>query len=87
MAQTEWTHKLPFALGPDFPGSSGDRERGKFRPSNYDRLTTVAVVDDDGEPLTLSNTELLMEVVYELRLLRHALVLNGLAADIDQPMK
>ena len=37
--------------GPDFPGSSGDRERGKFRPSATPRLTTVAVVGDDGRPV------------------------------------
>ena len=38
-------------LGPDMPGSGGDRERGKFRPSVYPRLTTVAVVGDDGEAI------------------------------------
>lgn len=34
--------------GTDFPGSSGDRERGKFRPSATPRLTAVAVTNDDG---------------------------------------
>lgn len=34
--------------GPDFPSSAGDREHGKFRPSGTPRLTTVAVVNDDG---------------------------------------
>ena len=33
---------------PDFPGSSGDRERGKFRPSKTPKLTQVSVVNDDG---------------------------------------
>lgn len=33
---------------PDFPGSAGDREQGKFRPSRTPRLVTLAVVNDDG---------------------------------------
>ncbi len=70
-------------LGPDFPGSAGDRERGKFRPSAHARLTTVAVSDDEGEPIGRSTNDILVELVFELRLLRHALVLQGIAADID----
>lgn len=73
-------------LGPDFPGSAGDRERSKFRESGFPRLTTVAVVDDDGESLSKEPTELLEELVREMRLLRHALVLGGFAADIDEPI-
>lgn len=42
-------------LGPDFPESSGDREKGKFRESAYPRLTTVAVAGDDGEPIAAAN--------------------------------
>ena len=74
-------------LGPDFPGSAGDRERAKFRESTLPRLTTVAVSGDDGGPVTASADVLLAELVYEMRLLRHALVLQGMAADIDEPIK
>lgn len=49
--------------GPDFPGSSGDRERGKFRPSGTPRLTQVAVTGDDGQPVTRTTDELLSELV------------------------
>lgn len=72
-------------LGPDFPGSAGDRERAKFRESSHPRLTTVAVAGDDGEPISRSTNAILEELLYETRLLRHALVLGGLAADIDEP--
>jgi len=50
-------------LGPDFPGSSGDRERGKFRRSRTARLTTVAVVADDGTPIAMTTDELLQELL------------------------
>jgi len=73
-------------LGPDFPDSAGDRERGKFRPSDYPRLTKVAVSRDDGEEVIGSTEELLAELLLEVRLLRHALVLQGLAADIQEPV-
>jgi len=72
------------ALGPDFPGSAGDRERGKFRPSDWPRLTTVAVSDDGGQPVGTGSDRLLEELIREVRLLRHALVLQGLAADMDE---
>ena len=49
--------------GPDFPGSSGDRERGKFRPSATPRLTNVAVVGDDGQPIAKTTEELLGELL------------------------
>lgn len=71
-------------LGPDFPGSAGDRERGKFRPSKSPRLTKIAVCDDEGEPIGTSTDQLLDELVLEVRLLRQSLVLGGLAADIDE---
>ena len=70
-------------LGPDYPGSAGDRERGKFRPSSYPRLTQVAVADDEGQPVNRTVESLLEELVFEVRLLRHALVLQGMAADIE----
>ena len=49
--------------GPDFPGSSGDRERGKFRPSGTPRLTQVAVTGDDGRAVTLTTNQILLEIL------------------------
>lgn len=49
--------------GPDFPGSSGDRERGRFRPSATPRRTTVAVVGDDGRPIARTTDELLADLL------------------------
>lgn len=49
--------------GPDFPGSSGDRERGKFRPSDTPRLTRVAVAGDDGQAVVATTDELLGEIL------------------------
>ena len=49
--------------GPDFPGSSGDRERGKFRPSATPRLTTQAVVDDAGQPIARTIEQILEETL------------------------
>ena len=49
--------------GPDFPGSSGDREKGKFRPSATPRLTQVAVTGDDGKPVTRTTDQLLEEIL------------------------
>ena len=49
--------------GPNFPGSSGDRERGRFRPSVTPRRTTVAVAGDDGEALTRNTDALLRELL------------------------
>lgn len=50
--------------GPDFPGSSGGREQGKFRPSDTPLLTTVAVVDDHGKPLAASTEVVLNELLW-----------------------
>lgn len=49
--------------GPDFPGSSGDRERGKFRPSETPRLTKLAVANDDSERITKTTDALLEEIL------------------------
>ena len=49
--------------GPDFPGSAGDREKGKFRPSGTPRLTQVAVTGDDGQPVVRTTDELLEELL------------------------
>mgnify|MGYP001594453723 CR=1 FL=1 len=48
---------------PDFPGSSGSREQGKFRPSATPRLTQVAVVGDDGKPIAMGLEEVMSEVL------------------------
>ncbi len=37
----------------ELSGSSGDRERGKFRPSKFPRLFKVAVSNDDGTAIAL----------------------------------
>ena len=49
--------------GPDFPGSSGDREKGKFRPSATPRRTQVAVTGDDGRPVARTTDELLAAIL------------------------
>ena len=49
--------------GPDFPGSAGDRERGKFRPSSIPRLTQVAVTGDDGLPVVRTAEHILEEIL------------------------
>lgn len=57
-------------LGPDFPESAGDREKGKFRPSAYPRLTQVAVTNDDGTPVGASASSLEDERLLELKAIR-----------------
>ena len=69
-------------LGPDWPESAGDREKGKFRPSQYPRLTQVAVVDDDGNPVGTAQIPAFDELIDEIRRLRFALQLQGTAADL-----
>lgn len=46
-----------------FDISAGTRERGRIRESAYDDKTTVAVVDDDGNPVTASAEEVLSEIL------------------------
>ena len=50
----------------DFSGSSGDRERGKFRSSKWPRLYTSAVVNDDGTPIAGDTNALLAGVIESL---------------------
>jgi hypothetical protein len=69
-------------LGPDFPESAGDRERGKFRESGYPRLTAVAVVGDDGNQIGTALVPSFEELIEEIRKLRLALTLQGTAADL-----
>ena len=58
---------------PDFPGSSGGREQGKFRASGEPLLTTVAVVGDDGQPVGMTTDERLDEVILYQRAMLIAL--------------
>lgn len=67
--------------GPDFPGSSGDRERGKFRPSQTPGLTRVAVSGDDGQPLVKSTDQLLEELITVNRGILLALSLTAMGAE------
>ena len=83
---TTQPHVFPESLrestgaGPDFPGSSGDRERGKFRPSEKARYDIVAVGRDDGKPVAQTTDQLLAEVL----LWQKAMVLAlSLLADIS----
>lgn len=66
----------------DFPQSSGDRERGKFRPSEYPRSTVVAVAGDDGAPVGSVLRDDLTQLTEEVRKLRLALTLRGVAEDL-----
>lgn len=56
---------VPF--GPDFPDSGGDRERGKFRKSEWPRLVVIAVCNDDGSPIMEKTNELLAQILVELK--------------------
>lgn len=74
--------------GADFPSNAGEREAGTKRPSRTPRLTVTAVSGDDGLPI--GGEKLLTkfdELIFEIRTLRHAMVLQGFAADIDEPIK
>ena len=69
--------------GPDFPGSSGDRERGKFRPSDTPRLTKVAVSGDDGQAVVATTDELLNELLMWTKAMVRAQVLTASGDDFD----
>ena len=66
--------------GPDFPGHSGDRERGKFRPSETPRLTTLAVVGDDGQPVVRTTDQILEELLLYQRATLMAITLMAAGA-------
>ncbi len=94
MALPGWPPDNPFpeslrepspGAGADFPGSSGDRERGKFRPSTRRLLTTVAVVGDDGQPLARPTEELLEEMLLYQRatLLALSLLAEGASFSVE----
>ena len=71
--------------GPDFPGSAGDRERGRFRPSSMPRHTAVAVVDDEGRPIARTTEQILEELLdyNKAILLALSLVVRGEAFTPD----
>ena len=85
-----WPHVNPFpesqrdstGHGPDFPGSAGDREQGKFRPSVTPRLVTVAVVNDDGSRIGSFEMPSNDEIVFWLKALYVGLVAKGVAEDV-----
>ena len=62
---------------PDFPGSSGDREKGKFRPSGTPKLTQVAVVNDDGTFIGYADLAVLQELLIYQRAILQALAWNA----------
>lgn len=70
---------------PDFPGSSGDRERGKFRPSATPKLTTIAVVGDDGQPFVRTTEQLLEELLLyqKATLLALSLLADGASFSVE----
>ena len=67
---------------PDFPGSSGGREQGKFRPSSTPKLTQVAVTNDDGTQIGTALIPSSEEMAFWIRALYAGLVLKGLAEDV-----
>ena len=67
---------------PDFPGSAGDRERSKFRPSGTPKLTQVAVTNDDGTVIGHAMVESNEEVAFWLRAMYAGLVAKGVAEDV-----
>lgn len=69
---------------PDFPGSAGDRERGKFRPGEVPGTTTIAVVNDDGTRIGSFDMPSNDEIVFWLRAMYAGLVANGVAEDVTE---
>lgn len=65
-------------LGPDVPGE----RRYNERPSQYPRLLTVAVVDDNGKPIGTALIPAFDDVVEAINNLRRAMVREGTAADL-----
>ena len=86
MAWPDWArlfgrggNNIPF----DFPESAGDRERGKHRPSAFPRLTQVAICDDNGDPVGSAQTQVLRDILIELRFLHLAMVAAGTAEEVS----
>ena len=68
---------------PDFPGSSGGREQGKFRPSATPKLTQVAVVNDDGTQIGWAAVPALDELTIYLRAIAFAMA-QGVGWSLDE---
>lgn len=83
MAAVDWrTH--PTAL----PPSPADRERAQWRrvpgvDEDGFPKTAIAVVGEDGSAVAASVEDLLAELIYEVRALRMGLIVNEIAADLD----
>ena len=72
--------------GPDFPGSQGGREMGKFRPSQTPLLDQVAVVNDDGSIIghaQLPNMEMMIVLLTAIKIGIEMLVVQATDADAD----
>ena len=67
---------------PDFPGSSGTREQGKFRPSGTPKLTQVAVVNDDGTQIGTALVPSSEETAFWVRAMYAGLIAKGMAEDV-----
>ena len=59
--------QAPTAAAPEYPESTSDRERNKFRQSKFRRLTQVAVSDDDGSRIAEKTDALLQELIDETK--------------------
>jgi len=62
--------------GPLPSTSEGDLRKGSYRRSKWNRLTTQAVVNDDGTPIGTGIEALLGEVLVELRAIRELLAIR-----------
>lgn len=67
---------------PDFPGSAGGREQGKFRPSATPKLTQIAVVNDDGTQIGTALVPSNEEIAFWIRALYAGLIHQGQAVDV-----
>jgi len=50
--------------------SEGDLRRNSYRRSAYHRLSTQAVANDDGTPITETTNELLRQILAELQVIK-----------------
>ena len=91
MGMAPWPPTRPFPesqrdtvgdSSPDFPGSSGGREQGKFRPAKIPKLTKVAVCNDDGSVLGYAMVPYLEEIGYWIRALYAGMIAAGTAEDV-----
>ena len=67
----------------ELPSSLGERQARSYRyDSAYHRGTAIAVVGSDGAALGSGAEVILEDVLYELRALRVAMMIQGTAADL-----